>query len=717
MPRSAAVYSTIVAVDMAESTHPVGTYQHRQEMRRGLDEILVTTFNDAGIPWESCYVEDRSDGKLIIVPAEFPRAQLFELLPRLLFSRLMLYNALHVAEARIRIRVAVHAGEVVTDMSGAFGPAIFHAFRILDAAPAKADLRTPSGALSLVVSESIFAEVIAPDPAAEPGTFSQIAVQLKETQTIAWLRVYNIVADAVRDPSIAAALPQFPPAVVEMLERILHEQLVPRLPLLLSRAGLDSSPLPADATVPDTITYLLDVNAGPTGLPRLMQFVEVLAEELGGVAAQQLRGWNDVRAQELQVTEELGRVREASRPPLDDRTGSRRILVLATEWFSAHGGLSTVNRRLCQALGSAGAEVYCVVLGATDEEVADAAASNVRLIKAKRLFGDGEQEALSRRPRLPVGVVPHLIIGHGRITGRAAFAVADDHFDGVPRLHILHMAPDEVEWLKLDRKNDAGLSAEERMREERALLCPPAVAAGIGPRLFALAEAELAPFPQAAEPVRIDPGFESARTTARTPPRGKPIRVLLLGRMEDRLVKGVDLAARALAHAVDLLGYETSRVELVLRGVPKAEFTEVREVVRAWSGKRSLRVIPRSYTVDSEELEQDLLRATLVLMPSRAEGFGLVGLEAIVTATPVLVSDLSGLADLLRAVLGDAEPARLIVPITDDEKKDTQRWGAAIAAVLKDPEGAFNVAERVRIAMAKERTWLMAAQAVLRVIG
>ncbi|TCO59892.1 glycosyltransferase [Actinocrispum wychmicini] len=400
----------------------------------------------------------------------------------------------------------------------------------------------------------------------------------------------------------------------------------------------------------------------------------------------------------------------------DDGSAPIRILVLATEWFSAHGGLSTVNRRLCQALAVAGAEVYCVVLSASEEEQADATASGVRLIKAKRLFGSSEQEALSRRPRLPDGVVPHLIIGHGRITGRAAAVVADDHFDGVPRLHILHMAPDEVEWLKLDRKNDAGLSAEERMKEERALLRPPAIAAGIGPRLRDLVQAELSPFPNAPEPVHIDPGFDTDRTTPRTPPRGRPVRVLLLGRMEDRLVKGVDVAARALANAVDLLGFDASRVELVLRGVPKDEFTEVRAAVHAWSGKRSLRVTPRSYTVDSEELEHDLLRATLVLMPSRAEGFGLVGMEAIVAATPVLVSDASGLADLVREVVPD-EVHRLVVPVTDDEEKDAQRWGAAIAAVLRDPEGAFAVAERVRTAMGKERTWLMAAHAVLRMIG
>ena len=705
MPRSAAVYSTIVAVDMAEFPHASRTDHHRGAMHRGLDEILNTAFQRAGTPWETS--EDRGDGKLIIVSAEFSRARLLELLPNLLLKELNRYNALHVPEARIRLRIAVHAGDVATDAIGKHGTAINHTFRIVEARPVKVGLATSAGALAVAVSEAIFTEVIAPDPAMEPAAFRQVAVQVKETNTTAWVRVYGSMSGVVRDiPNLAESLP-FPPTVIEQLERILDGQVVPQLSSLVNRAGPDNLPPAVVATPATAIAYLLDLNASPAGLPRLMQFVELLAEELGGATAKQLRDWNDARAQELQLTEQVGQAREAAR---------RRILVLSTEWFSAHGGLSTVNRRLCKALGASGIEVYCVVLSATEEEVTDAAASNVQLIKARRFVGDGEQEALSRRPGLPAGIKPHLIIGHGRITGRAAAVVADDHFNGVPRLHILHMAPDEVEWLKLDRKNDAGLSAEERMREERALLCPPAIAAGIGPRLHDLVVAELAPFPTATEPVRIDPGFESTRTTARTPPRGRPIRVLLLGRMEDRLVKGVDIAARAVAHAVDLLGYDASRVELVLRGVPKEEFTVVREAVHRWTGK-SLRVTPRSYTVDAEELEQDLLRATLVLMPSRAEGFGLVGLEAIVAATPVLVSDVSGLSDLLTEVLLEAEAARLIVPITDDEEKDTQRWGAAIASVLRNPDGAFAVAERVRIAMAKERTWLMAAQAVLRMVG
>ncbi|MFD1052485.1 hypothetical protein ACFQ1S_46305, partial [Kibdelosporangium lantanae] len=67
---------------MAEFTHASRTDHHRQAMHRGLDEILQSAFDGAGIPW--AVSEDRGDGKMIIMPPDFPRARMFEQLPTLL---------------------------------------------------------------------------------------------------------------------------------------------------------------------------------------------------------------------------------------------------------------------------------------------------------------------------------------------------------------------------------------------------------------------------------------------------------------------------------------------------------------------------------------------------------------------------------------------------------------------------------------------------------
>jgi glycosyltransferase involved in cell wall biosynthesis len=366
-------------------------------------------------------------------------------------------------------------------------------------------------------------------------------------------------------------------------------------------------------------------------------------------------------------------------------------------------------------LATKGVDVYCVVLEAAERDRNDAKESGVQLIIAERVAGSSEREALSRRPKLPEGVIPDLIIGHGRITGRAAMVIASDHFPNVPRLHILHMNPDQTEWLKPDREHDAGLTAEQRMKEERALLRPPVTGAGVGPQLHELCQAEFAAFPQAHDPIRIDPGFDIGMPALRKPPRGRPVRISLFGRLEDYKVKGLDIAARGLAEAVDLLGLDPAKVELVLRGVPHGQSSKIRDEIYKWAGKKAFRVVTRTYTEDAEELEEDFLRSTLVLVPSRADGFALAGAEAITAGTPVLISDACGLADLLREVLGE-EATRLVVPVRDDDREDARQWGAAITAALVDTPAAFAHMERVRTVMAKERTWEMAAEAVLRVI-
>lgn len=140
------------------------------------------------------------------------------------------------------------------------------------------------------------------------------------------------------------------------------------------------------------------------------------------------------------------------------------MLAVADEWFPRRGGLSAFNRYLCQAMSRVGAEVFCLLPTASEAERADARSVGVTLVQARELPGGSEREALMRRPDLPGRVVPDVVIGHGRVTRPIAKCIAEDHFDGIPRLHFVHTEPDEVEWHKLDRLDDSGVRAEERMR-------------------------------------------------------------------------------------------------------------------------------------------------------------------------------------------------------------------------------------------------------------
>jgi hypothetical protein len=115
---------------------------------------------DAGIPWDDCDHEDRGDGVFVLVPADVPKALLAESLPPALVTALRTHNDGHPGPERIRLRMALHAGEVHYDQHGVTAVAVNLAFRLLDADPLKAALTSSSGVLAIIVSSWFFEEVV-----------------------------------------------------------------------------------------------------------------------------------------------------------------------------------------------------------------------------------------------------------------------------------------------------------------------------------------------------------------------------------------------------------------------------------------------------------------------------------------------------------------------------------------------------------------------------
>ncbi|MFE7136207.1 glycosyltransferase [Streptomyces sp. NPDC057644] len=394
------------------------------------------------------------------------------------------------------------------------------------------------------------------------------------------------------------------------------------------------------------------------------------------------------------------------------------VLSVATEWSSAHGGLSTFNRDLCRSLASSGAQVFCVVLDANPADVADARQAGVTLVPAPERPGASEDVRLTSRPSLPPGTVPDLVLGHGRITGPAALKLHEDFYPSARRLHFLHMSPDTIEWYKPGRANDAALRAEERTMIERQLGRSAHRVVAVGPRLHEEFVAEFKTS-DGRPPLRLDPGFDGSRVldpaTPRTPPEGRPLRVLFLGRVDDARLKGVDLAAAACAQAETWLHEAGTRrgVRLIVRGAPVTDADRARGEIQLQSASNRLEVVVRVYTAEQERIDDDLDIASLVIMPSRQEGFGLVGLEAITRGIPVLVSSRSGLADLLREALGEERAGPFVVEMSGEDTKDTQTWARAISNRLMSRPAAFREAAELRTELAERIRWDQAAAVVL----
>ncbi|WP_433825491.1 FxSxx-COOH system tetratricopeptide repeat protein [Actinoplanes sp. CA-015351] len=390
------------------------------------------------------------------------------------------------------------------------------------------------------------------------------------------------------------------------------------------------------------------------------------------------------------------------------------VLAVCSEWDSSQGGLTTFNRQLCLALAGEGARVVCVVLAASDAEKRQARELGVTLVDTTANGETDQALALARRPALPAGFVPTIIIGHARVTGPFAKALQEDHFPAARRLHVVHMAPDEIEWHKLGRPEDAATRAEDRTERELALARTAHRVVAVGPRLFERLQNDLVP--ENILPLRLDPGFDDAAGGLRLAPAGL-CRVLLFGRMEDAGLKGLDIAAQAMGQALRWRGRSAPDVEFVIRGAPATAGEDLRQRVRDWARIPSLNVVVRPYTHVSERLTADLRRASLVLMPSRAEGFGLVGVEAIVAGTPALISASSGLGVLLEDVLPQDDAQRIVVSMADGDHDLVDRWARAIDAVLRDRDAAFRRADEIRSQLGRLRSWSMAAQHLLKEVG
>jgi hypothetical protein len=159
-------------------------------LRAGMYKSVEQAFAEAGIPWEECYQQDVGDSILALAPPTVPKGAFAGTLPRALVAALNAHNEAHPPEERIKLRLALHAGEVTYDeWGGVAAQAIIHASRLLDAKPLKDALAGSPGTLAMIVSEWFYGEVIRHHVDHEPDAYRKVAVVVKETTTTGWIRL------------------------------------------------------------------------------------------------------------------------------------------------------------------------------------------------------------------------------------------------------------------------------------------------------------------------------------------------------------------------------------------------------------------------------------------------------------------------------------------------------------------------------------------------
>jgi phosphatidyl-myo-inositol alpha-mannosyltransferase len=177
-------------------------------------------------------------------------------------------------------------------------------------------------------------------------------------------------------------------------------------------------------------------------------------------------------------------------------------------------------------------------------------------------------------------------------------------------------------------------------------------------------------------------GVDLAAAPAGAPPSDDELRVLFVGRAEER--KGLPVLLTAFEALVE---HVPSRLTLV--GIEQAE------VRRYLSDPATLERIEALGRVGGEELWQQLADADVLAAPSLAgESFGMILTEAFAAGTPVIASNIAGYAD----VVTDGVDGLLVPPA------DAQRLAEELQRMYVEPARRERMAAEAR-ASAERYAW------------
>ena len=367
-----------------------------------------------------------------------------------------------------------------------------------------------------------------------------------------------------------------------------------------------------------------------------------------------------------------------------------KVTLLASEWNSSRGGLSTINRHLAIHMAKR-SEVEVTVLvpqfACSEEEKRAAESQKIIIKEAERRPGYDPLDWLSFPPK---DLIIDVVLGHGAKLGRQAQIIRESH--SCQWVQVVHTAPEELGMFKNYPRAIA--RGEEKTTAEVDLCKLTNLVVAVGPKLTEVYSAYLRSCEKQQDIMSFTPGtFKEFSTLNHSSVDSEKFRVLTFGRgdPEDFGLKGYDIAAKAVAELKD------NSYHLIFVGAPDGKQEAVAEdLLQNGISKRQLTV--RRFLQSKEKLKDCFREVDLCIMPSRTEGFGLTALEALSAGLPILVSGNSGFRDALSTV---SFGTSFVV-----DSEDPKVWAEAIDGVRKKNRSQrLKEIEQLRTSYEEQFSW------------
>ncbi|XP_019624808.1 PREDICTED: uncharacterized protein LOC109470331 [Branchiostoma belcheri] len=374
------------------------------------------------------------------------------------------------------------------------------------------------------------------------------------------------------------------------------------------------------------------------------------------------------------------------------------ILLLHDEYGKYKEGVSSTHRQLVLTLREHRPNIplFSTVLNATDADKQDAHHDGVELLLPQVYTGDPREPSLawltfdhhSRYPHLPSKV--RSIVGHFDITNKAAVNLKQ-RFPNAKVILFTHDIPEDTENYKGAEKAMC-IEAKKKSILEDAKEAD--VVFSLGNKIFDYFQNEFRAICDEEKPphhVKFVPRpskiFEDARPVYI---EAETMVVLSIGRVTSLTAESLSIVAerRNIKWRASVVNNED-------------DFKASKEIL---DHSKSTHLQVTLYRCDSQEdICQHMMQAHLVLMPSCAEPFGLIGLEAIAAGVPVLVSSKSGLADFIKEHIKELRHS--IVEMMEFSKEGAKHLAKSIEDILKNNKTEFEDAARCKKKLLSTEYW------------